>query len=196
MGKLIVNLGMTLDGVVQSPARTDEDTRNGFRYGGWAIPYSDPQANEQTMAEARTSAPPAMLFGRRTYQDFYSVWPGRNDGNPFTPVLNNAHKYVVSTTLQEPLPWMNSTLLRGDVAQAVPKLKQELENDLLILGSVSLVQSLMKYNLIDEYQLSIAPLVLGTGLRLFPDGSPYARLKLVNSRTTSTGGILATYRPA
>ncbi len=197
MGKLIVNMNMSLDGVVQAPARADEDPRGGFRYGGWGIPYSDPKANQEAMAEARTKGPGNLLLGRHTYENFYSVWPKRKeDGNPFTDVLNNARKYVVSNTLQEPLPWMNSTLLRGDLAEAVAKLKQDLPNDLLILGSPTLVQSLMKHNLIDEYQITIAPLVLGGGLRLFPDGSPYAPLKLVSSKVTSTGVIMATYRPA
>jgi dihydrofolate reductase len=189
-------MGVTLDGVVQAPARADEDTRDGFQYGGWGIPYFDPAASAQVMAEARTKAPHLMLFGRRTYQDFYAVWPNRNDGNPFSDVLNNARKYVVSTTLQEPLPWMNSTLIRGEPGEAVTKLKQESDNDLLILGSATLVHWLMKWNLIDEYQLAIHPLVLGAGLRMFPDGAPYAALKLVDSKTTSTGVIMATYKPA
>jgi dihydrofolate reductase len=136
----------------------------------------------------------ALLFGRRTYEDFYSVWPNRKD-NPFTAVLNNMQKYVASTTLKEPLPWMNSTLLKGDAAEAVAKLKQELDKDLLIFGSGVLVQSLMRRNLIDDYVLLIHPLVLGSGRRLFTDGGAFAALRLVDSKTTTNGVVIATYQP-
>jgi dihydrofolate reductase len=138
---------------------------------------------------------PALLFGRRTYEDFYSVWPNRTD-NPFTEVLNNSQKYVASTTLEEPLVWQNSTLLKGDIAAAVAKLKAELDNDLVVLGSGELVRSLMPHNLVDEYVLSIHPLILGTGQRLFPDASPYATFQLVETKSVKTGVMIATYRPA
>jgi dihydrofolate reductase len=136
-----------------------------------------------------------LLFGRRTYEDFYSVWPKRTN-NPFTDVLNRAQKYVVSTTLKEPLVWSNSTLLHGDAGTTVAKLKAESDTDLVILGSANLVQSLMRHNLIDEYNLSIHPLVLGSGSRLFVDESPYSTLTLVGSKTTTTGVVMTTYRPA
>lgn len=191
MGKLIVNLNMTLDGVVQAPSRADEDTRGGFTRGGWAAPYFDPVMAEE--AGKGISQQPALLFGRRTYQDFYSVWPNRTDGNMFTEVLNNAQKYVASRTLKEPLPWMNSTLMAGDAAGPVARLKRELDKDILILGSVNLVQSLMQHNLIDVYALSIHPLVLGAGTRLFKEASPYAALRLTDSKTTSTGVVIATF---
>ena len=138
---------------------------------------------------------PALLFGRRTYEDFYAVWPNRTD-NPFTEVLNNAQKYVASTTLEEPLLWSNSTLLKGDAAAAVATLKEQPGKDLVVLGSGELVQSLMRRNLVDEYVLSIHPLVLGSGRRLFSDGSPFAALRLVDTKTTTTGVVIATYRPA
>jgi dihydrofolate reductase len=188
MGKIIVNLSLTLDGVMQAPGRPDEDTHGGFTHGGWALPYFDPMMFSPP-ADARM---PDMLFGRRTYEDFYTIWPNRTD-NPFTEVLNNAQKYVASTTLTEPLPWINSTLLAGDVPAAVAALKQQSENNLVILGSGVLVQSLMPHNLIDEYVLSIHPLILGTGRRLFPDGSPFAALKLVDTKIASTGVVIATY---
>ena len=111
----------------------------------------------------------SLLLGRRTYEDFYGVWPNRTD-NPYTEVLNNTQKYVASTTLAEPLPWQNSTLLRGDAAQAVAGLKQQPGKDLVILGSGELIQSLMPHHLVDEFVLLIHPLVLGSGHRLFPDG--------------------------
>jgi dihydrofolate reductase len=193
MRKVVVNMNMTLDGVVQAPGRPDEDLRDGFKHGGWATPYFDPVMGRA--AAEGMSAAPAMLFGRRTYEDFYSVWPNRTD-NPFTGFLNNVQKYVASTTLKTPLPWSNSTLLAGDAAEAVTALKAQPGNDLCILGSGALVQSLMRHNLVDEYVLSIHPLVLGSGRRLFPEGSPFATLQLVDSKTSTTGVVIATYRPA
>jgi dihydrofolate reductase len=137
----------------------------------------------------------ALLLGRRTYEDFAAFWPKQGD-NPFTEVLNNIQKYVASTTLEEPLPWRNSTLLKGDAGEAVARLKERRGGDLVILGSGELVQSLMRQNLVDEYVLLIHPLVLGSGRRLFPDGSPFATLRLVDSLTTTTGVIIGTYQPA
>ena len=193
MSKVVVNMNLTLDGVMQAPGRADEDTRGGFEHGGWALPYFDPvMASAAAEGMAKT---PALLFGRRTYEDFYAVWPKRTD-NPFTGFLNNVQKYVASTTLEEPLPWSNSTLLRGDAAAAVATLKEQPGTDLLILGSGVLVQSLMRRNLIDEYVLSIHPLVLGSGRRLFPDGSPYAALRLLDTKATTTGVVMATYQLA
>jgi dihydrofolate reductase len=192
MSKVIVNMSLTLDGVIQAPRRPDEDPRGGFEHGGWALPYVDPAMGPPVKEGAEM---PALLFGRRTYEDFYAVWPNRTD-NPFTEVLDNAQKYVASTTLKEPLPWKNSTLLTGDGAAAVATLKKKLGRDLVVLGSGDLVQSLMRRNLVDVYVLSIHPLVLGSGRRLFPDGSPFATLRLVDTKTTTTGVVVATYLPA
>ena len=139
--------------------------------------------------------PGALLLGRRTYEDFASFWPHQKD-NPYTEVLDNRQKYVASTTLSEPLPWKNSTLLGGDAAEAVADLKRRSGQDLGILGSGEPIQSLRRRNLIDEYVLLIHPLVLGSGRRLFPDGATPADLRLVDSVTTTTGVIIATYRPA
>src|SRR5512140_2237466 len=190
MRKVIANLSITLDGVVQAPGRPDEDARNGFQYGGWGNGYFDPVAAE--VAAQGMSNPGELLFGRRTYEDFYKVWPTRDDGNMFTPFLNAAPKYVASWTLREPLPWQNSVLLRGEAADTVKALKEQPGRDLLILGSVALVRSLMLHGLIDEYALSIHPLVLGAGQRLFDDTSPHTSLELISSRTTTTGVIIAT----
>ena len=193
MSKVVVFMKLTLDGIMQAPGRPDEDTRGDFQHGGWALPYFDAvmgSAAAEGMAEE-----PALLLGRRTYEDFYAVWPKRSN-NPFTEWLNNAKKYVASTTLKEPLPWSNSTLLAGDAATAVATLKERPGKDLLVLGCGVLVQSLMQRELIDEYVLSIHPLVLGSGRRLFPDGSPFAALRLVDTKTTTTGVVIATYRPA
>ena len=116
--------------------------------------------------------------------------------NPFAAVLNNRQKYVASTTLEEPLSWRNSTLLRGDAAEAVATLKGQPGKDLVVLGSGELVQSLMRHNLVDEFVLLIHPLVLGSGRRLFTDGGAFAALRLVDSKTTTTGVVIATYQPA
>ncbi len=190
MSKVVVFMNLTLDGVMQAPGRPDEDRRGGFEHGGWATPYATMEAAEESMAYTG-----ALLLGRRTYEDFYAVWPNRTD-NPFTAVLNNTQKYVASTTLEEPLSWSNSTLLKGDAAEAVARLKEEPGKDLVILGSGELVQSLMRRNLVDEYVLLIHPLVLGSGRRLFADGGAFAALRLVGTKTTTTGVVIATYQLA
>ena len=192
MTRLVVFMNLTLDGVMQAPGRPDEDVRGGFAHGGWAIPYADPTMGKVAAESMATTG--ALLFGRRTYEDFYAVWPNRKD-NPFTEVLNNTKKYVASTTLKEPLPWSNSTLLKGDAAKAVAELKAQPGKDIVVLGSGALLQSLMLHQLIDEYVLQIHPLVLGSGSRLFNDG-PFATLRLVGTTTTTTGVVIATYQPA
>jgi dihydrofolate reductase len=189
MSRIVVVNNLSLDGVMQAPGRPDEDVRGGFAHGGWAAPYFD-----AVMGEAmgkRMAVGGALLLGRRTYEDFASYWPKQTD-NPFTPVLNERRKYVASTTLSEPLPWSNSTLLEGDVVRAVAELKEG-DEDLGILGSGELIQSLMRHDLIDEYVLSIHPLVLGSGRRLFADDGAMAKLRLVDATTTTTGVVIATY---
>ena len=193
MSKVIVVNNVTLDGVMQAPGRPDEDPRGGFTHGGWALPYNDAVMGRAMGEGMATSG--ALLLGRRTYEDFYAVWPNRTD-NPFTEVLNNAQKYVASTTLIEPLPWQNSTLLKGDVAGAVADLKQQPGADIVILGSGELIQSLMRHNLIDQFTLLIHPLVLGSGRRLFADDGVFATLRLANTVTTTTGVVIATYQVA
>ena len=192
MRKIIVFMSVTLDGVIQAPARADEDVRGGFAHGGWATPYADPMMGRAAGESMATTG--AILLGRRTYEDFYSVWPNRKD-NPYTEVLNHTLKYVASTTLKDPLPWMNSKLLEGDAAEAVAKLKEQPGKDIVVLGSGVLVESLMRRGLIDTYMLLIHPLVLGSGRRLFNEG--YATpLRLVDSKTTTKGVVIATYEPA
>jgi dihydrofolate reductase len=192
MSELIVVMSMTLDGVTQAPGRPDEDERGGFRYGGWAQQYNDPVAGQE-MGKGMASTG-AILLGRRTYQDFYSYWPRQRD-NPYTDVLNETPKYVASRTLTGPLPWQNSTLLDADVVTAVARLKIELDAGIAVLGSGELVRSLAQAGLVDRYVLLIHPLVLGTGRRLFADGTPYTSLELVSSVPTTTGVVIATYRP-
>jgi dihydrofolate reductase len=193
MGKITVITSLTLDGVAQAPGRTDEDPRGGFTHGGWAQPYND-EIMGRAMG-ARMANGGSLLLGRRTYEDLFAFWPKQTDGNPFTEVLNNTRKYVASTTLSEPLPWANSTLLRGDIPREVAALRKAAD-DIGIIGSVELVQSLLRHDVVDEYLLLIHPLVLGTGRRLFTDPGTFATLKLVDNLTTSTGVLIATYRPA
>jgi dihydrofolate reductase len=191
MSKLVVNNLVTLDGVMQAPGRADEDTRDGFEHGGWAVPYND-EVMARVMGEGMAKSGP-LLFGRRTYEDFAGFWPGQGD-NPFTEILTNAQKYVASTTLEDPLPWENSTLLDGDVPSAVAELKRQQGKDIVVLGSGELVRTLIRHDLVDEYVLLIHPLVLGTGRRLFPDHGSRAELELVDSVTTTNGVVIATYR--
>jgi len=191
--KITVFNSLTLDGVIQGPGSAEEDTRGGFTKGGWAHRYHDPVMME-IAGEGMAQGGP-LLFGRRTYEQFHSFWPNQPDDNPFTQVLNNATKYVVSRTLDDTLPWQNSVLLRGDAAETVAELKEQPGPDAVILGSGELVRSLMPHGLIDSYTLQIHPLLLGEGQRLFPDGVS-TEFKLVNSVPTTTGVIVATYEPA
>lgn len=191
MSRITVSNSITLDGVMQAPARADEDPRGGFPFGGWALPYNDPVMGE-TMGR-RASGGGSLLLGRRTYEDLASVWPHMPEDNPFTRLINARRKYVASRTLTEPLAWNNSVLLQGDVVEAVAALKAQPDNDLGILGSGELVRSLLAAGLVDEFVLLIHPLVLGQGIRLFPNGGPPANFRLVDTVPTTTGVIIATY---
>jgi dihydrofolate reductase len=190
MAKIIVFTNLTLDGVMQAPGRPDEDTREGFKHGGWATPFAAMLEAGDVLANVG-----AVLFGRWTYESFYDFWPNQPD-NPFTTYFNDIPKYVASTTLESPLAWINSTLLKGDIAKTIGKLKEEQDKDFVVFGSGVLIQSLMRYNFVDEYVLLIHPLVLGSGRRLFTDDGASAALRLVNSKTTTTGVLIATYEPA
>lgn len=194
MSNIVAFEYLTLDGVMQGPGRPDEDRRGGFEQGGWAARYMDSVLGSM-VAEGMTNTR-SLLFGRRTYEDFSSFWPNQPEPNPFTEVLNHTQKYVASTTLVEPLPWSNATLLKGDVAEAVARLREEPSGDLVILGSGELLRSLMKRDLVDEYVLVICPLILGTGRRLFQEGSPTAEFRLIDTKTSTTGVVVATYQPA
>jgi dihydrofolate reductase len=197
MGRIVVMNHVTLDGVMQGPGRPDEDTRGGFAQGGWAQRATEPgDAAGRAMGErmAAGGGLTGWLFGRWTYDQLLTHWNSQPD-SPFTPALNNTPKYVVSTSLAEPLPWPNSTLLRGDIPDAVGTLKAESTGVLAIMGSGQLIGSLMTVDLVDEYLLMIHPLVLGTGKRLFPDGVEVP-LCLIDSVATPTGVVIATYEPA
>jgi dihydrofolate reductase len=197
MSRIVVMNHVTLDGVMQAPGRAEEDTRGGFTQGGWAYLSETPDdAVGKAMGErmAAGGGLAGWLFGRRTYEDLLSYWNQQPD-SPFGPMLNNSPKYVASTTLEEPLPWPNSTLVRGEVAGAVSALKRQSDGVLAIMGSGELIGSLMVGGLIDEYLLMIHPLVLGAGRRLFPEGM-HAPLRLHDSATTTTGVVIATYESA
>jgi dihydrofolate reductase len=193
MGKLIVIENLTLDGVMQAPGAPDEDTRGGFEHGGWGVPYSGDAMNRVLARD--TGGPTAMLLGRHTYERFASFWP-KQPPNPFTEILNRQTKYVASTTLRDPLPWESSVLLEGDAAATVKDLKAREPADLVVLGSGALVRSLAGHGLVDEYILLFHPLLLGKGTRLFDDTVPRTSLELVRSEPTTTGVVIATYRPA
>ena len=190
--KVVVFINLTLDGVMQAPGRPEEDRRGNFKYGGWGAPYAAMASS--AIGDSLGNVGP-LLFGRRTYEDFYAFWPNQT-GNPYTAILNNAQKYVASTTLKEPLPWSNSILLKGDVAQAVANLKTQPGQDFMVMGSGELVQTLMQHSLVDRFVLLIHPLVLGSGRRLFPDGGVYANLQLIDVTRTDKGVLVATYQPA
>jgi dihydrofolate reductase len=192
MSKIVTFLHTTLDGVAQGPGHPDEDRSGGFEHGGWAAQFSD-----ETLGQAigqHMGGTGGLLFGRNTYEHFFKVWPNRKDGNPFTPVLNNTMKYVVSRTLKEPLPWQNSKLLRGEAEQSVAKLRQQKGDTIVLLGSISLVQSLLRAHLIDELTITINPMLIGSGRRLL-DGIPCEKLRLASSMTTPKGVLLVTYEP-
>ena len=189
MGKIIVITNLTLDGVMQAPGSTDEDPRGGFEYGGWATPFA---AMQQPEAATAFSNMGALLFGRITYDRFHSFWP-KQTNNPFTALLNNIPKYVVSGTLQAPLPWSNSELVKDNIVDTLKALKAEQEKDLVVFGSGVLVQSLMDWKLVDEFLLLIHPLVLGTGRRLSPEKGVRRSLNLRSVKATATGVMAATY---
>jgi dihydrofolate reductase len=187
--RIVAFESVTLDGVMQAPGRPDEDTRGGFSHGGWAAPYTDEViVGLATEGQAQTDG---ILLGRRTYEDFFGFWPHQGD-NPFTKVLDETQKYVVSTSLREPLKWKNSALL-PDV-DAVARLKEGPGGGIVLLGSGELARSLARGGLVDEFVLLVHPLVLGSGQRLFEPGLPPVPLQLTDTRTSTTGVIIATYR--
>ena len=192
---MVVNEWMSLDGVVQAPGTPDEDRRGGFEYGGWHVPYFDELAMGTVVENLNEAG--AFLLGRTTYENFAGYWPNASEEEQVLAVpLNTKPKYVASTTLSEPLEWQNSTLLEGDVPEAVAALKKSESGDLHVIGSPVLVWTLIEHDLVDEYRFMIDPLVLGTGKRLFPDEGQRRPLRLVDSRTTTTGAILARYASA
>jgi dihydrofolate reductase len=195
MRKVIVNEWMSLDGVVQAPGAADEDTTGGFKHGGWHLRYFD-DISRKWVVDNLTEAG-GFLLGRRTYETLGAYWPNApEEEQVLAQPLNTLPKYVASTSLTEPLEWQNSTVLRGDVAEAVLALKHEEGRDLHVMGSTKLVQTLLENNLVDEFRTMIDPVVVGGGKRIFRDDGALKPLRLLDSQVTTTGALLATYAPA
>jgi dihydrofolate reductase len=191
MRKLVVVEFLSLDGVYQAPGHPDEDREGGFEHGGWQMPYFD-EVMGQAAAEGM-AATDAQLFGRTTFEKMAAYWPNAPKDDPFAHHLNGVQKYVASTTLTDP-SWQPTTVIR-DVPAEVAELKAQEGGTITVLGSGKLVQTLIAHDLVDEYSLAVFPLTLGGGKRLFADDEVLRRLRLVDSKPTSTGGILLTYRP-
>ncbi|PWI17998.1 deaminase [Streptomyces sp. Act143] len=193
MRKIIICTFLTLDGVMQAPGGPDEDAASGFEHGGWQKPVTD---DEVGMAVSNWYDPAdAMLLGRKTYDIFASYWPNADPANPFTHRMNAMRKYVASRTLTS-LKWQNSTLLEGDVADAVRELKASDGGNINVVGSGDLAQTLMRHDLVDEYRLTIHPVIIGTGKRLFADGAIPTALQPVDVSTTKSGTVVGIYRPS
>jgi dihydrofolate reductase len=192
MSKLTMNTFLSLDGVVQSPGAATEDASGDFRQGGWVVPYADADM-AQYLGHALATVD-ALLLGRRTYEIFAAHWPRvRDPDDPIALTLTLLPKYVVSSTLKK-VEWHNSRLISGDVVTEVAKLKCGHYEEIQIQGSAQLAQTLIENDLIDEYRLWFYPLVLGAGKRLFGSARLQLRLTLVDTKTTSTGVVINTYR--
>jgi dihydrofolate reductase len=196
MRRVIVNEFMSLDGVAQAPGGADEDTSGGFGHGGWHMRYMEDELAAEVGARGHRRSGP-FLLGRRTYEIFAAYWPNAGgDEQVIADPLNTKPKSVASTTLTEPLEWQNSSLLHGEVAEAVAALKQEDGGDVHVIGSTQLVQTVIEHDLVDEFRLMIDPLTLGGGKRFFRDDGMLRPLRLIDSQVTTMGAILATYAPA
>ncbi len=193
MGKLIVTEFVTLDGVAQAPGAREEDREDGFPHGGWQAPVSDAESGEAMFEQAKTMD--ALLLGRKTYEIFADFWPNAPQEIPFTALLNRVPKYVASRTLSEPLAWQGSTLLSGDLAEGIASLTASHE-EVHVIGSLDLVQSLLRLGLVDRLNVWLYPLVLGTGKRLFAEGTVPTAMRLTESATYPTGAVQLTYETA
>ena len=192
MPKLVVSTFVTLDGVMQAPGGPEEDTAGGFEHGGWSFGYWD-DAMGEWMGESM-GKPFAMLLGRKTYEIFAAYWPNAGE-QPGAAELNAATKYVASRTLDS-VEWENSTLLEGNAADAVARLKEEDGPEIQVHGSSDLIQTLLAAQLVDEFRVWIFPVVLGSGKRLFGEGTAPSGFELVDSKTSTSGVLVTTYRPA
>ena len=191
MGRLIVTEFVSLDGVAQAPGGPEEDPEGGFGYGGWQAPLMADDGAGEVMFE-QASHMDALLLGRRTYDIFAGYWPTAPEEIPFTRLLNEVPKYVASRTLHAPLDWSGSTLLDGDVARAVGELRER-HDEVHVIGSLDLVQSLLSDRLVDRVDLWVYPLLLGGGKKVFADGTRPTALQLVESTTYPNGTIHAVY---
>jgi dihydrofolate reductase len=191
MRKVVVTTFLTLDGVMQAPGGPEEDPSGGFTYGGWSVNYWDDQMSQE-MAEFM-GRPFELLLGRKTYEIFAAYWPHSTE--PGADALNSARKHVASTTLRS-VDWSNSTLIKGDVKEYVANLKKQSGPEIQVHGSGQLIQTLLEHDLVDEFHLLIFPIVLGSGKRLFAEGTIPAAFKSVDVKTSSTGVIIATSQRA
>ena len=192
MRKLIVNEWMSLDGVVQAPGGAEEDTDGGFRHGGWQMGYGDELSRRWLLKYLDEAG--SFLLGRRTYEIFAGYWPNATeDLQVIAEPLNTKPKHVATSSHSDPLEWQNSTVLQGELGEAVTALKQEDGGDLHVIGSAQLVRSLLEHDLVDELRLAISPVVLGGGKGIFPADGALKRLRLVDCEASSTGQIFATY---
>jgi dihydrofolate reductase len=190
MGELVVNMFTSLDGVLQGPGAPDEDREGGFEYGGWQAPYSDEESGK--VITEHTARLEALLLGRKTYELFAAYWPQAAGEDPIAARLNSAPKYVASRTL-DTVEWNNSKLIEGDVADAVARLKRD-HGQIDVIGSGNLVQTLLRHDLVDRLNVWIYPVLLGSGKRLFADGTVPTALRLVESATFPKGAVLLAYQ--
>lgn len=190
MRKLMVTTFVTLDGVMQAPGGADEDRDGGFEHGGWAAPHFDQQLLD--LMGALTGRAGALLLGRKTYEMFAATWPLAEPGDVIGDRMNGLPKYVASRTLAN-VAWHNATLLTGDVAQAVGELKRGEGGEIQVHGSGGLLQTLFEHDLVDEFHVLVFPVLVGSGKRLFAEGTVPAALKLVDTTASSTGVLVSTY---
>jgi len=191
MGRIVVSEFVTLDGVMEAPGGGED-----FELGGWAFQFERGAEGDQFKVD-ELMASDALLLGRVTYEGFAAAWPGREDEAGFGQKFNSMPKYVVSSTLSEPLAWNNSHLLKGDPVEAVQELRAQPGGDILVNGSCQLVQMLASNGLVDEYRLMVFPVVLGAGKRMFEPGTRVPKLKLVNAQPVGSDGVvILTYQPA
>ena len=193
MGQLIVTEFMTLDGVAQAPGAPDEDREGAFSHGGWQAPLYEQDAGDVVFEQAKRMG--ALLLGRKTYEIFADYWPNAPEEIPFTALLNGVPKYVASNSLAAPLGWEGSTLLTGDFADAVREVKER-HDEVHVIGSLDLVQSLLRDGLVDRLDLWVYPLLLGSGKHVFADGTVPAALQLVESVTYPNGTVHVVYETA
>jgi dihydrofolate reductase len=187
MGRIVVTEFVSLDGVMEDPGGAE-----GFKYGGWSFEFSRGEEGDKFKLDEALEAD-ALLLGRVTYEGFAEAWPSRT--GEFADKFNNMPKYVVSTTLKDP-EWNNSTVLQGDVGEAVSNLRQEADGDIVVHGSARLVQTLLDEDLVDELRLMVFPVVLGAGKRLFGEASDKKPMRLVDSKTVGDGVGILIYEPA
>jgi dihydrofolate reductase len=187
--RIVVSEFLSVDGVMEAPGGDDN-----FARGAWTFKFQDPEGTRYKLDEIRSHD--ALLLGRRTYEGFAAAWPGRHDEMGFAERMNSMQKYVVSTTLEEPLAWENSALIAGDAVEGLAALKEQPGGDIVVAGSRTLVQTLLEHDLADEYRLMVFPIVLGTGKRLFGETADASVLKLADSKVLDSGTVILTYRPA